>query len=780
MEHRHGKGMMLPTVSSGVRDPVCGMIVDPETSPHRFQHKGQTYVFCCPRCREKFAANPETYLGRKTQTSPEATETHAAATGPQAQGTYTCPMHPEVRQRGPGSCPLCGMALESVAVQADEEDNPELRDFTKRFWVALFFSVPLFAVAMGPMHWGWELPFAPGIANWIQALLAFPVVLWAGWPLLHRAILSIRLRALNMFTLIGLGVIAAFGYSVTATLVPGLFPPGMRLPDHSVPVYFEAAAGIVTLVLLGQVLELSARGRTGRALRALLQLAPPVAFRLADDNTPEEVPLAVVGVGDRLQVRPGDRVPVDGVVLSGRSEVDESMMTGESLPVVKQPGDRVLAGTVNGTGSLVIRAERVGSDTLLAQVVRLVAEAQRSKAPVQRLADKVAALFVPAVLAVAAGTFVVWTIWGPEPRFLHALINAVAVLIIACPCALGLATPMSVMVALGRGAQAGVLFRNAESLELFAEVDTLIVDKTGTLTEGRPALRALRFAPGVAEAYALQLAASAEGPSEHPLAKALVAEANRRSIPLLPCETFRSLPGEGVLAEVQGRKVLVGSAAFLQRHGVDIPEEGTAGGASVFLAADGSFLASFAYTDPVRPSARQAVAELQGEGVQVVMATGDRREIAEEVARELGIDCFFAEVSPEGKVQLVERLKGEGRIVAMAGDGINDAPALAAAHVGIAMGTGTDVAMETAPVTLVKGDLTAILRARRLAKKTMTNIRQNLFWAFFYNSLGVPVAAGVLYPLFGLLLSPVVAAAAMSFSSLSVVANALRLQRVTL
>lgn len=779
MEKKHR--MMLPTAQAGVRDPVCGMTVDPEKTPHRFAYQNVTYFFCCEHCLAKFSANPKAYL----QAAPSSGAAHAShppapAVKDAFATTYTCPMHPEVRKQGPGSCPLCGMALEPVEVAAEEPENPELADFKRRFWVALVFSLPLFALAMGPSHWGWHFPFGPQALAWMQAVLAFPVVLWAGWPLLERAWQSLFLRSLNMFTLIGMGVVAAFAFSLAATVFPGAFPPRLRLPDGSLPVYFEAAAGIVTLVLLGQVLELMARGRTSQAIRSLMKLAPPTAQRLREDGTLEEIPLGEVHLGDRLQVRPGDRVPVDGVVLSGQSEVDESMMTGESMPVPKKAGDRVFAGTVNGHGTLEIRAEKIGSDTLLAHIVQLVAQAQRSRAPVQRLADKVAAIFVPVVVAVAAVTFLVWAWLGPEPRFVHALVNAVAVLIIACPCALGLATPISVMVAMGRGAHAGVLFRNAEAIELLAKVDTLVVDKTGTLTEGKPTLQALQFCPGVSEWHALQLAASAERPSEHPLAKALVAEAQRRGIGLLPCESFQAHPGQGIEAVVGGQKVLVGSAAFLEKSGVPLPAAAKNGDASVFLAADGLFLASFTYADPIKPSARKAIAELHAEGIEVVMASGDRKDVAQRVAQELGISRVVAQVSPQGKVELVEKLKGEGRIVAMAGDGINDAPSLAAAHVGIAMGTGTDVAMETAAVTLVKGDLTAILRARRLAKKTMRNIKQNLFWAFVYNTLGVPIAAGVLYPVFGLVLSPVVAAAAMSFSSLSVVGNALRLQRVAL
>jgi len=781
MDKHHQPKMMLPTAQAGVRDPVCEMTVDPEKTPHRFAYKGVTYFFCCEHCLARFSANPDAYL--QAAPAPGAAHTHAAP-APQAPAAahamYTCPMHPEVRKPGPGSCPLCGMALEPLEVAAEEPENPELADFKRRFWVALACSLPLFALAMGPSHWGWHLPVSPEALTWLQALLATPVVLWAGWPLLQRAWQSILLRALNMFTLIGVGVVAAYAFSLAATVFPGVFPASLRLPDGSLPVYFEAAAGIVTLVLLGQVLELLARGRTSQAIRSLLKLAPPTARRLKEDGSLEEIPLGEVKVGDHLQVRPGDRVPVDGVVISGQSQVDESMMTGESVPVPKKAGDRVFAGTVNSHGALVIRAEKVGSDTLLAHIVQLVAEAQRSRAPVQRLADKVAAVFVPVVLAVAAVTFVIWAWVGPEPRLAHALVNAVAVLIIACPCALGLATPMSVMVAMGRGARAGVLFRNAEAIELLAKVDTLVVDKTGTLTEGKPSLKASHFSPGVSEEQALQLVASAEKPSEHPLASALVAEAQKRGLELLPCEGFQAHPGQGIEATVHGQKVLVGSAAFLEKHGVLLPEAAKSGDASVFLAANGVFLASFSYADPIKPTAVKAIAELQREGVTVVMATGDRREIAQRVAWELGISRVYAEVSPQGKVELVEKLKAEGKIVAMAGDGINDAPSLAAAHVGIAMGTGTDVAMETAPVTLVKGDLTAILRARRLAKKTMANIKQNLFWAFIYNTLGVPIAAGVLYPVFGLALSPVIAAAAMSFSSLSVVGNALRLQRLAL
>jgi Cu+-exporting ATPase len=681
------------------------------------------------------------------------------------------------------------MALEPAAPLLEEEDNPELADMQRRFRVAAVLSVPILVSAMSPHLPGGRLErlASPELRTWLEMLLATPVVIWAGRPFFARAWHSIRHRSLNMFTLIGLGVAVAYGFSLVAALVPQIFPPSFRDPHGQVGVYFESAAIIVTLVLLGQVLELKARARTGAAIRALLGLAPKTARLIQEDGLEVDLPLEAVRVGDRLRVRPGEKVPVDGVVVEGASNVDESMLTGEPAPVGKRPGDRVAAGTVNGNGTLVVRAERVGAETLLAQIVRLVAEAQRSRAPVQRLADQVAGYFVPAVVAVAGVTFLVWGLWGPAPRMGHAVVNAVAVLIIACPCALGLATPMSVMVAAGRGATLGVLFRNAEALERMCKVDTLVVDKTGTLTEGKPRLVSVVAAVGNDEAEFLQLVASVERASEHPLAAALLDGASARGLTLLPVEEFHSVPGKGVAARVNGRRVVVGNQSWLAEFGIEVEalaaeaDRLRAGGATVlFAGADGRLAGLLGVADPIKAAAADAIRSLRAEGIRIVMVTGDDPVTAEAVARRLGIEEVVAGVSPERKAEVVRRLQQEGRVVAMAGDGINDAPALAQADVGIAMGTGTDVAMESADITLVKGDLGGIVRARRLSRATMRNIKQNLFFAFVYNLLGVPVAAGVLYPFFGLLLSPVVAAAAMSFSSVSVVGNALRLRRQAL
>ncbi len=713
----------------------------------------------------------------------------AGVAAPATRTEWTCPMHPEIVRDAPGSCPICGMALEPRTVTAEEPENPELRDMTRRFRVGLALSVPLVALAMGRHLVPGRLPSAlvGPAGSWLELLLATPVVLWGGWPFFVRGFLSVVHKSLNMFTLIGLGTGVAYLYSLVATVAPGIFPASFRGAGGEVGVYFEAAAVIVTLVLLGQVLELRARSRTGAAIRALLGLAPKTARRLEADGREVDVPLDQVRPGDRLRVRPGEKVPVDGTVVEGSSSVDESMVSGEPIPVEKTAGDRVIGATVNGTGGLVMEAERVGADTLLAQIVQMVAAAQRSRAPIQRLADVVAAWFVPAVVSIAALTFVVWAVWGPPPALAFALVNAVAVLIIACPCALGLATPMSIMVAAGRGATSGVLFKNAEAIEVLRQVDTLVVDKTGTLTRGRPELVSVVAGPGLAEEELLRLAAGLERGSEHPLAAALVAGAERRGVALPASEEFASLTGKGVTGRVGGRRVALGNRALLDELGVDpgalagrAEALRGAGQTVMFVVLDGAAAGLLGVADPVKETTPEAIAALHREGLRIVMLTGDSRTTAEAVAARLGIDEVLAEVLPDQKAEAVQRLQGEGRVVAMAGDGINDAPALARAEVGIAMGTGTDVAMESAGVTLVKGDLRAIVRARRLSRATMRNIRQNLFFAFVYNALGVPVAAGMLYPFFGILLSPMIAAAAMSFSSVSVVGNALRLRTVRL
>jgi Cu+-exporting ATPase len=701
---------------------------------------------------------------------------------------YTCPMHPQIVRSEPGHCPICGMALEPRTVSAKEEENPELRDMSRRFWVSLALTAPLLIMAMTDM-----LPDTPvrhalpaGWLPWIELLLATPVVLWGGWPFFQRGWASIVNRSMNMFTLIALGTGVAYAFSLVATLVPGIFPKSFREMGGTVPVYFEASAAIVTLVLLGQVLELRARSRTGAAIRALLDLAPKTARRVSDGRE-EDIPLESVKVGDRLRVRPGEKVPVDGVVLEGSSAVDESMVTGESLPVERGPGSRVIGATVNGGGSFVMRAEHVGSETLLARIVQMVAQAQRSRAPIQRLADRVAGIFVPAVIAIAAITFVAWGLWGPEPRLAYALVNAVAVLIIACPCALGLATPMAIMVGTGRGAAAGVLIRNAEALETLEKVDTLVLDKTGTLTEGKPALESVSATNGVRDAELVRLVASVEQGSEHPVAAAIVQAAQVQGMKLASVSEFQSKAGLGITGKVDGKRVVVGNEKLFEMIGIGLGEQVDAaqklrakGQTVVFAAIDGKAAGTLGVADPIKNSTRQALADLRAEGLKMVMLTGDSRATAEAVARELGITEFEAEVLPEEKSEVVKRLQSQGRTVAMAGDGINDAPALSQADVGIAMGTGTDVAMESGGVTLVKGDLAGIVRARRLSRATMKNIRQNLFFAFVYNSVGVPIAAGVLYPFFGVLLSPILAAAAMSFSSVSVITNSLRLRRVRL
>ncbi len=770
-----GKGDAIATT---MKDPVCGMFVDPHTAAHRADHNGHPYYFCSAGCRTKFIADPAKYL------TPAELPSHE----PVPEGTvYTCPMHPQIRQVGPGACPICGMALEPAVMTAETPPNPELADFTRRFWIGLALTIPVFILEMGGHLFDIGHLVAPQISNWTQLLLATPVVLWAGWPFFERGWKSIVNRSLNMFTLVAMGTGVAWTYSVVATVAPDVFPPAFRRMDGAVAVYFEAAAVIVVLVLLGQLLELRAREATGGAIRALLDLAPKTARRLQPDGSDEEVALGLVSAGDALRVRPGEAVPVDGTVTDGRSTIDESMVTGESMPVTKSVGDTVIAGTINQTGTIAMRADKVGSDTILARIVQMVADAQRSRAPIQRLADQVAGWFVPAVIAVAVLAFVVWATFGPEPRFTFGFVAAVTVLIIACPCALGLATPMSIMVGVGRGAAAGVLIKNAEALERMEKVDTLLVDKTGTLTEGKPKVVAIEPFSGITEAALLRFAAAVERPSQHPLAAAVVAEAAVRSIAVETAIDFDAPTGKGVIGTVDGRRVAIGNAGYLSELGVDTAALSEAadrhrreGATAILVAVDGKAAGVIAIADPVKQSTPTALAALKAEGIRVIMVTGDNRVTAEAVARRLGLDEVEADVLPDAKSAVVARLKAEGRVVAMAGDGVNDAPALAAADVGIAMGTGTDVAIESAGVTLVKGDLNGIVRARRLSHATMANIRQNLFLAFVYNAIGVPVAAGVLYPAFGLLLSPAIAAAAMALSSISVVGNALRLRNAEL
>ncbi|TCZ61037.1 heavy metal translocating P-type ATPase [Roseicella aquatilis] len=776
--HDHGD----PAVAEAplVTDPVCGMKVDPATSRHRLEHRGTTFHFCSAGCRTKFEADPDKYL------KPEKA---AAPTAAQKAAIYTCPMHPEIRQQGPGNCPICGMALEPLEVTTEAAPNEELADMTRRFWIGLALTLPVVALEMGShiSALGLHHLVSPTASTWVQFLLATPVVLWAGWPFFVRGWRSVVNRSLNMFSLIALGTGAAYLYSVVATLAPSLFPEGFRGMDGTVAVYFEAAAVITVLVLLGQVLELRAREQTGGAIRALLNLAPKTARRIRPDGSDEEITLAEVQVGDRLRVRPGEGVPVDGAVLEGSGAVDESMVTGESMPVEKQPGDKVIGGTVNGTGALVVRADKVGSDTMLSRIVAMVAEAQRSRAPIQRMADTVSGYFVPAVIAVAALAFIAWAVWGPSPALSYGLIAAVSVLIIACPCALGLATPMSIMVGVGKGARAGVLIKNAEALEHMEKVDTLVVDKTGTLTEGKPRVVAVVPAPGLTEAEVLPLAASLERSSEHPLAAAIVAAARERGVEMQEPTDFASVTGKGVTGTVAGRAVALGNARLMQEIGVELgalaaraDELRREGGTALFLAVDGKPGGVVAVADPVKETTPAALASLRADGVRIVMLTGDNRTTAEAVARKLGIDEFQGDVLPEDKHRIVRELRARGKVVAMAGDGVNDAPALAEADVGVAMGTGTDVAMQSAGVTLVKGNLAGIARARHLSRATMRNIRQNLFFAFVYNALGVPIAAGVLYPLLGILLSPIIAALAMALSSVSVIANSLRLRTVRL
>lgn len=753
--------------ADGLIDPVCGMQVSVD-SPLRHEHQGQTYFFCARSCLERFRREPEKYL------APPQVASLTPLAGNAAE--YTCPMHPEVVQRGPGTCPLCGMALEPKEVSAEEPANPELVDMTRRFWICLGLSVPLFVIAMAGMIPSLSHFFSGRRWAWIELVLATPVVLWGGWPFFQRGWQSIVRRRLNMFTLIALGTGAAWLHSVVATIAPDLFPASFR-SHGKVDLYFESAAVIVTLVLLGQMLELQARSRTGAAIRALLGLAPKTARRVRPNGVEEDVPLETVVRGDRLRVRPGEKVPLDGEVVEGQSFVDESMISGEPLPVEKQPGNRVIGATVNGTGSFVMVAQRVGQETVLAQIVRMVSQAQRSRAPIQGLADAVAAWFVPAVIVAAIVTFAAWAQFGPEPRMAYALVNAVAVLIIACPCALGLATPMSIMVGVGRGAQAGVLIKNAEALELLARVDTLVVDKTGTLTEGKPRLVSVVPLNETPEPTLLQLAASVEALSEHPLAAAIVAAARQRGIELLPVDGFRSTTGQGVSGRVAGREVMVGKASATEARADTLRSQGQT---VMLVSLEGREAGLLGVADALKESTPAALDELRREGLEIVMLTGDSRTTALAVAGRLGIERVEAEVLPEQKLAVIEQLKSDGRIVAMAGDGINDAPALAAAHVGIAMGAGADVAMESAGVTLIGGDLRGIVRACRLSRAAVRNIRQNLFFAFVYNALGIPVAAGLLYPLFGVLLNPMVAAAAMSFSSISVITNALRLRHVRL
>lgn len=756
-------------------DPVCGMSVDPATTPHKAEHGGETYYFCAASCRTKFVADPSRYLD-------PAKIAEAKAALP-AGVEYTCPMHPEIRQIGPGSCPICGMALEPVMAGAETGPNVELIDMTRRFWIGLALTLPVFILEMGGHLFNWHPIHDKQLSNWLQLALATPVVLWAGWPFFVRGWQSLVTRNLNMFTLIALGTGVAWAYSIIATVAPQLFPPTFRQADGSVAVYFEAAAVITVLVLLGQVLELRARERTSGAIRALLDLSPKSARRVAEDGTETDVLIGHVGAGDILRVRPGEKVPVDGEVTEGNVAIDESMVTGESLPVNKEPRSKVIGGTLNSSGSFLMRAEKVGHDTMLARIVQMVADAQRSRAPIQRLADQVAGWFVPLVIAAAVAAFAAWSFWGPEPRFAYALVAAVAVLIIACPCALGLATPMSIMVGVGRGAQEGVLVKNAAALERLEKVDTIIVDKTGTLTAGKPSVTAIVAAEGFDEAEVLRLAASVEQASEHPLAAAIVAAAKERGVQMAKVMGFDSPTGKGALGMVERKRVVIGSAKFLAELSIasdelaERAEQLRAEGASaIYVAVNGKLAGVIAIADPIKPSTPAALEALKDAGVRIVMLTGDNRTTAEAIGRKLGISDIEADVLPDQKAAVVTKLKSEGHVVAMAGDGVNDAPALAAADVGIAMGTGTDVAMESAGITLIKGDLTVISKACQLSKATMSNIRQNLFFAFIYNAAGVPVAAGLLYPTFGILLSPMIAAAAMSLSSVSVISNAMRLR----
>ncbi len=760
-----------------VKDPVCGMDVDPHTSRHRADHAGKTWYFCSEKCQEKFIAKPDAYLEPSKQSQ---------ASVPSGS-IYTCPMHPEVRREGPGDCPICGMALEPETVSADTGPSDELKDMTRRFWIGLVLTLPVFALEMGGHVFGLMHFISQQTSNWIQLLLATPVVVWAGWPFFVRGWHSLVHRSLNMFTLIAIGTGTALLYSLLATLTPGIFPDAFRQADGSVAVYFEAAAVIVVLVLLGQVLELRAREKTSGAIRALLDLAPATARRLDDQGNEEDISLDQVQVGDRLRVRPGDKVPLDGEVMEGRSNVDESMVTGEPLAVKKEVGDGVIGGSINGQGSFVMRADKVGQDTMLSQIVQMVASAQRSRAPIQGLADKVASIFVPVVILIAVVAFIAWSLWGPTPPMAFGLIAAVSVLIIACPCALGLATPMSIMVGVGRGAQLGVLIRDAEALERLEKVDTVVVDKTGTLTEGKPRVTELILTEGIAESELLRLAASLERGSEHPLAHAIVEKAKEAEVKLTEALDFEAPNGMGVIGQIDGKRIALGNRLLMESEGVNTQSQDTHadqlrsdGATVIFASIDGNLAGLLAIADPVKETTEEAIRSLQAGGIRVVMLTGDNRTSANAVARRLGIDEVEAEVLPEDKGRVIQRLRDEGRIVVMAGDGVNDAPALATADVGIAMGTGTDVAIESAGVTLLRGDLTGIATAHKLSKATMRNIRQNLFFAFAYNAAGIPIAAGILYPFTGMLLSPIIAAAAMSLSSVSVIGNALRLRMIAI
>ena len=774
--HHHHTGNSPPADDTvRVLDPVCGMKVNPETSKHRFEYRGESYHFCSNGCRTKFEADPKKYLEK------DKTPRAAAPEG----AIYTCPMHPQVRQVGPGSCPICGMALEPEVASLDDGPNPEVADMTRRFWIGLVLALPPLVLEMGGHFTGGHGLIDPTLSNWIQFAFATPVVLWAGWPFFVRGWQSLVTRNLNMFTLIAVGTGVAYLYSVVATVAPGVFPATFRAHGGAVAAYFESAAVITVLVLLGQVLELRAREATSGAIKALLQLAPKTARRIDADGNDREVEIESLAVGDTLRVRPGEKVPVDGVILEGRSSLDEALVTGESMPVSKQSGDKVIAGTLNQSGGFVMRADKVGRDTLLSQIVQMVAEAQRSRAPIQRLADQVAGWFVPAVIAAAVLAFAVWSIFGPEPRMAYGLVAAVSVLIIACPCALGLATPMSIMVGVGRGAQAGVLIKNAEALERMEKIDTLVVDKTGTLTEGKPKVVSVVTTDDFDISDVVRLAASVERGSEHPLADAIVRAAKERNLELGKVEEFSSPSGKGATGRVDGNTIVLGNANYLASLGIDTSvlqaqsELMRRDGATVInVAVNGELAALFAIADPIKASTGDALKALAAEGIKVIMLTGDNKTTAEAVARTLGITAVEAEVLPDQKSAVVTKLQNSGKIVAMAGDGVNDAPALAAAEVGIAMGTGTDVAMQSAGITLLGGDLGGIVRARKLSQATMRNIRQNLFFAFVYNAAGIPIAAGILYPSFGLLLSPIIAAAAMALSSVSVVGNALRL-RVT-
>ena len=817
-------------------DPVCGMTVDPARAKSHVEHANKTYSFCCEGCAKKFSAEPAKYLNSRpplsiaTATSPEATSVaHPKASRESAKALeasyicpmdpevreqnpgacpkcgmalepsvprpsvarieYTCPMHPEIIRSEPGACPVCGMALEPSTVSASEEENPELSGMTRRFWISVALTIPVLILGMSDLIPGQPLQrfLSMRAIGWIELVLATPVVLWGGFPFFQRGWASIVNRSLNMFTLIALGTGTAYIYSVIAVIFPNIFPPSFQTMPGAVPVYFEAAAAITTLVLLGQVLELRARSRTSSAIRALLNLSPKFARLVRTDGTEIDVPVEHLQPGDTLRVRPGERVPVDGAVLEGSSSVDESLMSGEPIPAEKAEGSRVTGGTVNGTGTFVMRAERVGSETLLAQIVRMVSEAQRSRAPVQKLADRVAGYFVPAVVLIAILTFAIWAVFGPQPKMAHALLNAVAVLIIACPCALGLATPMAIMVGTGRGALAGILIKNAESIEILEKVDTVVVDKTGTLTEGKPRVTSLIPAPGSTEAQLLKVATALERASEHPLAAAVLAAAKQRAIEIGSVADFRSFTGKGITGRLDGARAALGNRALfrdlqiplgpLDDHTKSLESEGQT---VMFVATNGKVIGAIGVSDPIKPTTVEAIDRLHRDGIRIVMLTGDSHATAESVARKLKIDSVEAQVLPNQKGEIVNRLKAEGHIVAMAGDGVNDAPALAAANVGIAMGTGTDVAIESAGITLLTGDLVGIARARALSHATMRNIRQNLFFAFAYNALGVPIAAGILYPFFGLLLSPIFASAAMTFSSVSVITNALRLRRVAL